>query len=175
VVKKGSKQRRRVSSSMPRPVSLTSTCACCRGGPPCETGALTESRVRTVSLTPPGIASTALKMRLVSATRISFSAATMVGRSGARSVVVAITTPRWRNAVTSPRDTESLVHGEAIEDRISEETPMLLRPRVPLALLLLTGCGSSTGPGGDLPPILTELPRTRTPSSPRSAPRWRSA
>jgi serine protease inhibitor len=37
---------------------------------------------------------------------------------------------------------------------------MPLRPRVPLALLLLTGCGSSTGPGGDLPPILTELPRT---------------
>jgi serine protease inhibitor len=37
---------------------------------------------------------------------------------------------------------------------------MPLRPRVPLALLLLTGCSSSTGPGGDLPPILTELPRT---------------
>jgi serine protease inhibitor len=41
---------------------------------------------------------------------------------------------------------------------------MLLRPRVPLALLLLTGCGSSTAPGGDLPPILTELPRTLSPS-----------
>ena len=38
------------------------------------------------------------------------------------------------------------------------------RLRVPLALLVLTGCGSSTGPGGDLPPILTELPRTLSPS-----------
>jgi serine protease inhibitor len=37
---------------------------------------------------------------------------------------------------------------------------MPVLPRVPLALLLLAGCGSSTGPGGDLPPILTELPRT---------------
>jgi serine protease inhibitor len=38
------------------------------------------------------------------------------------------------------------------------------RLRLPLALLVLTGCGSSTGPGGDLPPILTELPRTLSPS-----------
>jgi serpin B len=38
------------------------------------------------------------------------------------------------------------------------------RLRVPLALLVLTGCGSSTGPGGDIPPILTELPRTLSPS-----------
>jgi serine protease inhibitor len=43
------------------------------------------------------------------------------------------------------------------------------RLRVPLALLLLTGCGSSTGPGGDLPPILTELPRTLSPSELRIA------
>ena len=41
---------------------------------------------------------------------------------------------------------------------------MLLRPPVPLALLLLAGCGSSTGPDGDLPPILTELPRALSPS-----------
>jgi serpin B len=38
------------------------------------------------------------------------------------------------------------------------------RLRFPLVLLLLTGCGSSTGPGGDLPPILTELPRMLSPS-----------
>jgi serpin B len=38
------------------------------------------------------------------------------------------------------------------------------RLRLPLALLVLTGCGSSTGPGGDPPPILTELPRTLSPS-----------
>jgi serpin B len=38
------------------------------------------------------------------------------------------------------------------------------RLRAPLALLVLTGCGSSTGPGGDPPPILTELPRTLSPS-----------
>jgi serine protease inhibitor len=38
------------------------------------------------------------------------------------------------------------------------------RLRVPLALLLLTGCGSSTGPGGDPPPILSELPRALSPS-----------
>ena len=44
---------------------------------------------------------------------------------------------------------------------------MLLRPRAPLALLLLTGCGSSTDPGGDLPPVLTELPRTLSPSEVR--------
>jgi serine protease inhibitor len=37
-------------------------------------------------------------------------------------------------------------------------------PRWTLALVLLTGCGSSTGPGGDLPPLLTELPRTLSPS-----------
>jgi serine protease inhibitor len=43
------------------------------------------------------------------------------------------------------------------------------RLRVPLALLLLTGCGSSTGPGGDLPPIVTELPRTLSPSELRIA------
>jgi serine protease inhibitor len=41
------------------------------------------------------------------------------------------------------------------------------RLRVLLALLVLTGCGSSTGPGGDLPPILTELPRTLSPSEVR--------
>ncbi len=41
---------------------------------------------------------------------------------------------------------------------------MPLRPRGSLALLLVTGCGSSTGPAGDLPPILTELPRTLSPS-----------
>jgi serpin B len=41
---------------------------------------------------------------------------------------------------------------------------MQLRLRVPLALLVLTGCASSTGPGGELPPILTELPRTLAPS-----------
>ncbi len=41
------------------------------------------------------------------------------------------------------------------------------RLRVSLALLVLTGCGSSTGPGGDLPPILTELPRTLSPSERR--------
>jgi serpin B len=44
---------------------------------------------------------------------------------------------------------------------------MVHRLRVPLALLVLTGCGSSTGPGGDLPPILTELPRTLSPSEVR--------
>jgi serine protease inhibitor len=34
------------------------------------------------------------------------------------------------------------------------------KPHLPLALLLLTGCGSSsTGPGGEPPPVLTELPR----------------
>ncbi len=38
------------------------------------------------------------------------------------------------------------------------------RLRLPLALLALTGCGSSTGPAGDLPSILTELPRTLSPS-----------
>jgi serine protease inhibitor len=41
------------------------------------------------------------------------------------------------------------------------------RLRVPLALLVLGGCGSSTGPGGDLPPILTELPRTLSSSEHR--------
>jgi hypothetical protein len=40
---------------------------------------------------------------------------------------------------------------------------------VPLALLLLTGCGSSTGPGGDPPPILSELPRALSPSELRIA------
>lgn len=38
------------------------------------------------------------------------------------------------------------------------------RMRWALVLLLVTGCGSSTGPGGDLPPLLTELPRTLSPS-----------
>ena len=38
------------------------------------------------------------------------------------------------------------------------------RLRLPLALLALTACASSTGPGGDLPSILTELPRTLSPS-----------
>jgi serpin B len=37
----------------------------------------------------------------------------------------------------------------------------LARPLGTLATLLaVAGCGSSTGPGGDAPPILTELPRT---------------
>ncbi len=31
---------------------------------------------------------------------------------------------------------------------------------VPVALLLLTACGSSTDPGGDQPPLLSELPRS---------------
>jgi serine protease inhibitor len=60
-----------------------------------------------------------------------------------------------------------LVDGEVIEDRISEVTPMPHRLRAPLALLVLTACGSSTGPGGDPPPILTELPRTLSPSESR--------
>jgi serpin B len=60
-----------------------------------------------------------------------------------------------------------LVDGEVIEDRISEVTAVPHRLRVLLALLVLTGCGSSTGPGGDLPPILTELPRTLSPSEVR--------
>jgi serine protease inhibitor len=37
----------------------------------------------------------------------------------------------------------------------------MVRPPLRLAtLLVLTGCGSSTAPGGDPPPVLTELPRT---------------
>jgi serine protease inhibitor len=43
------------------------------------------------------------------------------------------------------------------------------RLRVPLALLVLSGCGSATGPGGDLPPILSELPRALSPSELRIA------
>ncbi len=44
----------------------------------------------------------------------------------------------------------------------------MVRPLRPLAtLLVLTGCGSSTAPGGDPPPVLTELPRTLSASEVR--------
>jgi len=56
-----------------------------------------------------------------------------------------------------------------IEDRISEDSPMPHRLRIPLTWLALTGCGSSTGPGGEPPPILTELPRSLSPSEVRIA------
>src|SRR5580704_4211800 len=65
VVKKGSRQRRRVSSSIPMPVSVTSTSAC-----PLFSGP-GVALVRMVSVPPSGIASTALKMRLISASRIN--------------------------------------------------------------------------------------------------------
>src|SRR5688500_3265659 len=41
---------------------------------------------------------------------------------------------------------------------------MVARLRILLALLPLSGCGSSTDPGGDLPPVLAELPRALSPS-----------
>jgi serine protease inhibitor len=66
--------------------------------------------------------------------------------------------------VTSFFDGRSLIGIEAIEDRTSEEPAMRHRLCFPLALLVLAGCGSSTGPDGDPPPILTELPRTLSPS-----------
>lgn len=44
---------------------------------------------------------------------------------------------------------------------------MPTRLRLPAALLVLTGCGSSTGPGGDAPPIITELPRSLSPTEAR--------
>ncbi len=44
----------------------------------------------------------------------------------------------------------------------------MFKLRLPLALLVLTGCGSSTGPGaGDPPPILSELPRALSGSEAR--------
>ena len=83
VVKNGSRQRRRVSSSMPTPESTTSSCT-----------VSAELRVRTVSVPPSGIASTALKMRLVSASRISLSCPRMAASGCCSSVRMAIAIPR---------------------------------------------------------------------------------
>ena len=85
VVKNGSRQRRFVSSSMPTPVSLTSTdTLVARSRSP--SGRPLTVRVRRVSVPPSGIASTALKMRLVSASRISASAPIISGKPEAKSV-----------------------------------------------------------------------------------------
>jgi len=96
VEKNGSRQRRRTSSLMPTPVSATSTRT------PSPSGC-----ARTVIVPPAGIASTALKIRLVSISRSSVSSPTIGGSRSATSVSMRIVTPmasawlRQRGAVSA--------------------------------------------------------------------------
>ena len=84
VVKNGSAARFRVASSMPIPVSLTSMCT--------WLGWITW--VRSVSVPPCGIASTAFRMRFVRASRISLSTPAIAGKSAAGSHCMRMTMPR---------------------------------------------------------------------------------
>ena len=84
VVKNGSMHRRRASASMPTPVSPTSI----RTQP-----GSSASAVRSVSVPPSGMASSALKIRLVSASRISLSMPITDGMSCDRSVSTFTTAP----------------------------------------------------------------------------------
>ena len=77
VVKNGSRQRLRVVSLMPTPLSWISTMTCSSRAP---------SRVRSRITPPSGSASTAFSMRLVSASRTSLSAPSTLGRSAASSL-----------------------------------------------------------------------------------------
>ena len=71
---------------MPTPVSLTSS-STWRGASGVSRPPWRNCRVRTVRVPPSGMASTALKMRLVSASRISTSEPMMSGRFSASSVL----------------------------------------------------------------------------------------
>ena len=84
VVKNGSRQRRRVSSSMPAPVSVMHSFA-----------SPSSSAERIVMHPPSGIASTALKMRLVSISRSSAGSPSR-GGSSPDSVRTSISRPRLR-------------------------------------------------------------------------------
>ena len=87
VVKNGSKILSRTSSGMPTPVSLTRSST--------RPSAL---RVSSVSVPPWGIASTAFRMRLVSASRSSAGSPATGGRSGFSRVLTSTTMPRLRGS-----------------------------------------------------------------------------